>query len=74
VWHGLIAPAGLPAQASERLQAAVARVARQGDFIQWNEDAGRFVEWRDGERMRQQVAREFDFWAREIQRAGISTA
>jgi tripartite-type tricarboxylate transporter receptor subunit TctC len=74
VWHGLIAPAGLQAQASARLQAAVARVAQQTDFIKWNEDAGRFVEWRDGERMRQQVAHEFEFWAKEIQRAGISTA
>jgi tripartite-type tricarboxylate transporter receptor subunit TctC len=73
VWHGLIAPAGLPAQASARLQAALVRVSQQSDFIKWNEDAGRFVEWRDGERMRQQVAREFEFWAKEIQRAGIST-
>jgi tripartite-type tricarboxylate transporter receptor subunit TctC len=74
VWHGLIAPAGMPAAVSLRLQAAVAAVAQQTDFIKWNEDAGRLVEWRDGERMRQQVAREFEFWAREIQRAGISTA
>lgn len=74
VWHGLIAPIGLQVEVSTRLQAAVARVAQQSDFIQWNEEAGRLVEWRDGGRMRQQVAREFDFWAKEIQRAGISTA
>jgi tripartite-type tricarboxylate transporter receptor subunit TctC len=74
VWHGLIAPVGLPAAVSLRLQTAVATVSQQPDFIKWNEDAGRFVEWRDGERMRQQVAREFDFWATEIRRAGISTA
>jgi len=73
VWHGLIAPAGLPPAVSQRLQAAIARVAQQPDFIQWNEAAGRFVEWRDGDRMREQVAREYAFWAREIQRAGIST-
>jgi tripartite-type tricarboxylate transporter receptor subunit TctC len=74
VWHGLIAPVGLPAAVSLRLQTAVATVSQQPDFIKWNEDAGRFVEWRDGERMRQQVARQFDFWATEIRRAGISTA
>jgi tripartite-type tricarboxylate transporter receptor subunit TctC len=74
VWHGLIAPAGMQAQTSSRLQAALARVVQQGDFIKWNEDAGRLVEWRDGERMRRQVASEFEFWAKEIQRAGISIA
>ena len=57
---------------SARLQAALVKVSQQPDFIRWNEDAGRFVEWRSGEQMRNQVAREFEFWAREIQRAGIN--
>jgi len=74
VWHGLFAPAGLPTSVSSRLQAALVKVTQQVDFQKWNDDAGRFVEWRSGEQMRSQVAREFAFWAREIQRAGISTA
>lgn len=74
VWHGLFAPAGLPAAASTRLQSALQTVAQQSDFQRWNEEAGRWVAWRSGEQMRAQVAREFAFWAREIQRAGISTA
>ena len=53
---------------------ALSRVARQADCIRWNEDAGRLVEWRDGHQMRRQVAQEFEFWAREIQRAGITTS
>ncbi len=73
VWHGMVAPAALPASVSSRLQAAVERVTQQPDFQRWNEEAGRFVAWRSGEQMRSQVAREFAFWAREIQRAGIST-
>jgi tripartite-type tricarboxylate transporter receptor subunit TctC len=73
VWHGLFAPAGLPAAVSARLQTALAKVTQQSDFVRWNEEAGRFVEWRDGEQMRSQVSREFAFWAREIQRAGITT-
>ncbi len=74
VWHGLVAPAGLPAAASARLQAAVSRVTQDAEFARWNEAAGLWVEWRDGERMRAQVSREFAFWAREIQRAGITTS
>ncbi len=74
VWHGMVAPAGLPAEVSAKLQGALSRVARQADFIRWNEDAGRLVEWRDGHQMRRQVAQEFEFWAREIQRAGITTS
>ncbi|MEN9630555.1 MAG: hypothetical protein RJA10_3783 [Pseudomonadota bacterium] len=74
VWHGLFGPAGLPAAVSSRLQAAVLKVTQQLDFQAWNEEAGRTVEWRSGEQMRGQVSREFAFWAREIQRAGISTA
>ncbi len=73
VWHGLVAPAGLPAPVSARLQAALAKVVQQPDFVRWNEDGGRLVEWRNGEQMRSQVEREFGFWAQEIQRAGIST-
>lgn len=74
VWHGLFGPAGLPQAASARLQAAVVKVTQQPDFIRWNEEAGRFVEWRSGEQMRSQVAREFEFWAREIHRAGITVS
>jgi tripartite-type tricarboxylate transporter receptor subunit TctC len=72
VWHGLIAPPGLAASAADRLQGAIAKVIQASDFIRWNEDAGRFVQWRNGPHMREQVAKEFEFWAREIRRAGIS--
>lgn len=74
VWHGLVAPPGLPPAVSTRLQAALAKVVNQPDFVRWNEEGGRLVEWRDGERMRSQVEREFGFWAQEIQRAGITTS
>lgn len=71
VWHGLIAPKGVPELVLARLSESLAEVCAEPDFKRWNENAGRQVEHVGPAAMRAQVQREVALWAREIARANI---
>jgi tripartite-type tricarboxylate transporter receptor subunit TctC len=71
VWHGIVAPPGLPPDVLKRIDVAVAAVCDDPDYRHWTATAGRLVQHRGPAAMREQVAGEVALWEREVRRANI---
>lgn len=72
VWHGFLAPKGMPSTFTERFNAALRTAAQSPAFRRTQESLGRVMALTTPQQMRDMVAREIPEWAEVVRHAGIT--
>lgn len=71
VWTAIAAPAGLPSDIRNRLEASLKEVVHDQGFIRQVKQLGDQVVWRTGEETREQARKEREVWTRVVKDTGL---
>lgn len=71
IWAGVLGPAGLPADITQRLNIEIGRIAQTPEFREFLQRNGATVRFSTAEGLRQSIAEHHKRWAATIESAGI---